>query len=323
MEYRPLGKTGLMVSSLSYGASSLGGVFRDIDERAGIQAVHAALEAGINYIDVAPAYGATRAEAVLGRALRAVARSRYFISTKVGKYTDPAAYGRDTFDYSRARIRASLDESGARLGVSRFDIVHLHDFDYRGQSHADEALGVGIEALQELKRDGWVGAIGAGIYAMDLWKRVLVEADVDVVLVHNHYCLNDIRVLELLPLARERGIGVINASPFASGLLGGREAPPWHPAGPGEREIFRSAARFCESQGTSIAKVAMQFSSQHPELPTTMFSSASPESVQRNLLWHGEPCDYRLVARVQRILEPVMNRQWDYDAPPATQGSPV
>jgi L-galactose dehydrogenase len=318
MEYRRLGKTGLTVSSLSFGASSLAGVFRDIDEATAIRAVAAALEAGINYIDVAPAYGATRAEAVLGRALKGIPRSRYFLSTKVGKYTDPSAYGRDTFDYSRARIRASLDESAARLGVSTFDIVHLHDFDYQGQSHADEALSTGIAALQELKREGRVGAIGAGIYAMDLWKRVLLEADVDVVLVHNHYCLNDIRVLELLPLARARGIGVINASPFASGLLSGREAPAWHPAGPREREVFHAAARFCESQGTSIARVAMQFSSQNPELPTTMFSSASPESVRRNLRWHAEPCDHALVARVQRILEPVMNRQWDYDArPPA------
>jgi L-galactose dehydrogenase len=314
MDYRLLGKTGLKVSSLSFGASSLGGVFRDIDEKAAVRAVHTAVDAGINYIDVSPAYGATRAETVLGRALREIARGRYFVSTKVGKYTDPAAYGRDTLDYSRARIRASLDESTARLGVEYFDIVHLHDFDYQHQSHADQALGEGIEALLELKREGRVGAIGAGIYPMDLWKRVLAEAEVDAVLVHNHYCLNDIRIVELLPLARKRNIGVINASPFASGLLGGREAPAWHPAVEAERALFREAARLCESLGTSIAKVAMQFSSQNPDIPTTMFGSASPQSVERNLRWHEEPCDYALVARVQRILEPVMNRQWDYDA---------
>ena len=111
MKRNPLGRTGLQVSRLSFGASSLGGVFRTVDEGEAVRAVHAALDAGINYVDVAPAYGATRAETVLGRALREVPRARYFLSTKVGKYTNPGAYGDDTLDYSRARIRASLDES--------------------------------------------------------------------------------------------------------------------------------------------------------------------------------------------------------------------
>src|SRR5213080_1065771 len=111
MKFRPLGRTGLMVSSLSFGASSLGGVFRPVDEQEGIRAVHVALDLGINYFDVAPAYGGTRAETLLGRALRGVPRGRYYLSTKVGKYTSSGGYGDDSFDYSRARIRASLDES--------------------------------------------------------------------------------------------------------------------------------------------------------------------------------------------------------------------
>src|SRR5437764_15151453 len=127
MEYNPLGRTGLNVSRLSFGASSLGGVFQPVDEADAIRAVHAALACGINYFDVAPAYGGTRSETVLGKALRGVPRSRYFLSTKVGKYTDPAKYGEDTLDYSRARIRASVEESSRRLGVDCFDIIHIHD----------------------------------------------------------------------------------------------------------------------------------------------------------------------------------------------------
>jgi aryl-alcohol dehydrogenase-like predicted oxidoreductase len=312
MKRSPLGRTGLQVSRLSFGASSVGGVFRAVDEDEAVRAVHAALDAGINYLDVAPAYGATRAETVLGRALREVPRTRYFLSTKVGKYTSPGAYGDDTLDYSRARIRASLDESAARIGAEYFDIVHLHDIEYQGRRHAEWALGEGLEALRELKREGRIGAVGFGIYPMDLWHRVLAECDPDAALVHNHYCLNDTRLLELLPLARRTGVGIINGSPFGSGLLTDRGPADWHPAGKDERAVFRRATEFCREQGTSLGKVALQFASQNPEIPTTLFSSASPASVARNVEWHEEPFDPSLVAAVQAILAPVRDRQWSY-----------
>src|SRR5512147_1704299 len=106
MKYAPLGNTGLCVSRLSFGASALGGVYGRVDEAEGIRAVHTALDLGINYFDVAPAYGGTAAETVLGKALRGIPRYRYYLSTKVGKYTEPGGYGRDTLDYSRGRIRA-------------------------------------------------------------------------------------------------------------------------------------------------------------------------------------------------------------------------
>ena len=314
MQHAKWGKFDWQVSRLSFGASALGGAFRSIDESEGIQAVHAALDAGINYIDVAPAYGATRAETVLGMALKGVKRDRYHISTKVGKLTDPEAYGNNTFDYSRQGIRDSLEKSMRRTGVDYFDIVHLHDFDYDHRIHADEALSQGVEALLELKSEGTIGGIGAGIYPMDLWKRVLLEADVDAVLIRNQHCLTDIRIHELLPLAKAKGVGVINASPFASSFLTGRPLPAWHPAEETESELVTKAVSFCEKNGTTLAKLALQFSSQHPEIPTTLFSSARPESIARNLQWYQEPYDPELVARVQQILEPVMNKQWDYDA---------
>ena len=314
MNYNTLGNTSITVSSLSFGASSLGAVFHDIDEHEAIKAVHAALDAGINYFDVAPAYVATRAESVLGRALKGIDRSRYFLSTKAGKQTLPGPAGKNIFDYSEHGIRNSLMASMSRLGVDYLDIVHLHDFDYDHRIRASDALTAGVDALRKLKTEGVIGMIGAGIYPMDLWKQTICEAGLDVVLIHNHYCLNDIRLLELLPLARQKGVGIINASPFASGLLSGREAPDWQPAVEEERALFRKAASFCESRGTSISKLALQFSSQHPEIPTTLFSTSRPQSVERNLRWHEEPCDYELIAEVQRILEPVMNKQWDYDA---------
>src|SRR5437763_17112478 len=105
MEYRPLGNTGLQVSALGYGASPLGSVFRPIDEAEGIRTVHLALDLGINFIDVSPYYGLTKAETVLGKALATVPRDRFTLATKVGRY------GENDFDFSAARVMASVDES--------------------------------------------------------------------------------------------------------------------------------------------------------------------------------------------------------------------
>ena len=312
MQYNLLGKTGLNISRLSFGASSLGAVFRPVDESEAIKAVHAALDCGINYFDVAPAYGGTLSETVLGKALRGIPRSRYFLSTKVGKYTKPGSYGEDTLDYSRARIRASLDESAGRLGVDYFDIIHIHDIEYQKRKHTEWALTEGYETVQELKREGRIGGVSFGIYPMDLWKRIFASLDIDAALVHNHHCLNDTQLLDLLPMARQKGIGIVNGSPFASGLLTDRGAPAWHPASAEDQRLFRTAAEFCRRNGTSISRLALQFSSQNPEIPTTLFSSASPESVRRNVEWHEEPCDMGLVAEVRKILEPVLDKEWGY-----------
>jgi L-galactose dehydrogenase len=310
MNTRPLGRTGLQVSTLSFGASSLGGVFHPVDETDAIRAVHTALDLGINYFDVAPAYGGTRSETVLGKALRGIPRDRYFLSTKIGKYTNPEKYGDDTLDYSCERTRRSIDESSARLGTDYFDIIHIHDIEYEERRHTEWALSEGFEAVSELKREGRIGAVSFGIYPMDLWHRIFTTLPVDAALVHNHYSFHDTRILDLLPFAREKGIGLINASPFGSGLLTDRGPADWHPANAEQRAIFKQAAEFCAAQGTNISKLALQFSSQHPDIPTTMFSSASAESVKRNVAWAAEPFDPALVAQVRQILKPINHIDW-------------
>jgi L-galactose dehydrogenase len=312
MNYNPLGKTGMKVSRLSFGASSLGGVFHPVDEAQAIESVHVALECGINYFDVAPAYGGTVSETVLGKALRGVPRDRYYLSTKIGKYTKPGSYGEDTLDYSRARTRKSIEESAERLGTEYFDLIHIHDIEYQGRKHTEWALTEGYESVQELKQEGRIGGVSFGIYPLDLWKRIFSSFDVDAGLVHNHYCLNDTGMLELLPLAEKKQIGIINGSPFASALLTDRGPADWHPASAQDRAIFKSAADFCREQGSSISKLALQFASQNPSLPTTLFSTANPESVRRNVAWHGEPVDMQLVAEVQKLLAPVLDKQWNY-----------
>ena len=322
MKRNLLGKTGMRVSALSFGASALGGVYGPVDEAEAIEAVHTALDLDINYFDVAPAYGATSSERILGKALKGIARGRYYLSTKVGKYTQPGSYGQDILDYSRARIRALFNESAARLGTDYFDLIHLHDIEYQRREHTEWALQEGLAAVQELKREGRIGAVSFGIYPMDLWHRIFNDYDVDVALVHNHYCLHDTRLLELLPVAKTKGIGVINGSPFASGLFTDCGPADWHPANAAARAVFAKAAAFCREQGTSICELAVQFSSQHPEIPTTLFSSARPEYVRQNVRWHEQPFDAELLAQVRKILAPVMNRQWDYDAPLSGSGKP-
>ena len=314
MDYGAFGRFGFRISRLSFGASALGSVFRQVDESDAIRAVHAALDAGINYLDVAPAYGATRSETVLGKALAGVPRDRYHLSTKVGKYTAPGGYGNDELDYSVERIERSLDESRARLGVDYFDIVHLHDIEYQHRARMESALGEGYETLVRLKEAGRIGGVSFGIYPMDIWHRIVETREIDAMLVHNHYCLNDTRATELVSAATAKGIGLINASPFASGLLTGREAPAWHPAEESDRECFRRAARFCDEAGVPIAKLALQFSAANPEIPTTLFSSASEESVRRNVRWVEEPYEAELIDAVRDILAPVRDKQWDYDA---------
>lgn len=310
MKQKRLGKTNFTVSALSFGASSLGGVFHDIDETEAIATVHAALEAGITYFDVAPAYGATRSETVLGKALKSVDRSRYRLSTKVGKYTARGLYGTDTLDYSRSRIRASLDESAARLGTDHFDVIYIHDIEYQNRQHTEWAIAEGFAAVQELMREGRVGGVGFGIYPVDLWARILTELPVHAALIHNHYCLNDDRLLDLLPLAEANDIGIVNASPYASGLLTDRGPADWHPASADDRAVFKKAADFCRAQGTSISKLAFQYSSQNPAIPTTMFSTANRLSLRRSLQWFEEPLDHALVAEVLGLLRLVRNKDW-------------
>lgn len=312
MQYNLLGSTGMKVSRISFGASSLSAVFHLVDEAEAIKAVHTALDAGINYFDVAPAYGGTVSETVLGKALKGIDRSRYFLSTKVGKYTDPNNYGNDVLDYSAKRIYQSLEESAARLGTDYFDIIHIHDIEYQNRKNTEWALTEGLETVHQLKKEGRIGGVSFGIYPMDLWQRIFKNYEMDAALVHNHYCINDTSLLQLLPIAKEKGIGIINASPFGSGLLTDSGPADWHPANKEERVIFLRAAALCKEHETSIAKLAMQFSSMHADIPTTMFSSSNPQSVLRNIQWSEEPLDNELLIKVQQVLSPVMNKQWDY-----------
>ena len=301
MEYRTLGKTGLKVSALSFGASSLGGVFKPVDESVAIRTVHTALESGINFIDVSPFYGYTKAETVLGKALKGIPRDRYFLATKVGRYGDAE------FDFSAKRSAASIDESLQRLGIDYVDIIQSHDNEY---GDLNQVVNETIPALRQIQKQGKARFVGITGYPLKIFDTILSSTEVDTILSYNHYSLNDTTLAGLLPWLREKGVGIINASPVSQGLLTNHELPAWHPAPEDVRKACADAAAYCRSQGTDIAKLAMQFSLSNPEIHTTLVGTADPANIVKNVKWIEEPIDKVLLGNVQRILATIKDRGW-------------
>ena len=308
MIYNELGKTGLRLSNLSFGASSLGGVFHGVREDEGIRAVNVAIDNGINFIDVSPYYGHLKAEMVLGKALKDIPRDKYYLSTKVGRYGKD---GVNTWDYSAKRATESVYESMERLNVDYIDIINVHDVEFADlQQVVDETL----PALVELRRKGVVGHVGITDLQPENLKWVIEhseEGTVESVLCFCHYCLNDDMLLDYLDFFEERGIGVINASPLSMGLLSMRGAPDWHPAPESLREACRKAALYCDAQGYPIERLAMQFSTQlNPRITTTLFSSANPDNVLRNIDYVSQPADQQLVEKVKEIIGDQQRVRW-------------
>ena len=309
-----LGKTGMQVANLAFGASSLGGVFHSINEQQGIRAVHAAVDNGINFIDVSPYYGHLKAETVLGKALLEIPRDRYFLSTKVGRYGKD---GVNLWDYSAKRATESVYESMERLHVDYIDLINVHDIEFQAnlegglQKVVDETL----PALVELRKKGIVGHVGITDLQPENLRWVIEHSEpgtVESVLNFCHYSLNDDLLLDYLDFFEANGIGVINASPLSMGLLSQRGTPDWHPAPAALKEACAKAAAYCQEQGYPIEKLAIQYStSLNPRIATTLFSSANPDNVLKNIGYVNEPMDdEQLVGKVREIIGSQMRVRW-------------
>lgn len=297
----------MRVSALSFGASSLGGVFRTVDEKSAIEAVHAAVDGGINFIDVSPYYGHYKAETVLGKALREIPRDKYYLSTKVGRYGKD---GVNTWDYSADRARKSVTESMERLGVDYIDLINVHDIEF-----ADLAMVVDetLPALVELREAGVVGHVGITDLQLENLKWVIDRSDkwtVESVLNFCHYALNDDKLVDFLDYFEENGIGVINASPLSMGLLSNRGVPSWHPAPAPLVEACRKATEHCNEAGYPIEKLAVQYSVGNPRIATTLFSSANPDNVCKNIAFAEEAAPAELVDEVRKIIGDQMRVSW-------------
>ncbi|MBR6139489.1 MAG: aldo/keto reductase [Prevotella sp.] len=313
MIYNELGKTGMKVSNISFGASSLGGVFRQISEDEALKAVFTAIDNGINFIDVSPYYGHLKAETVLGKALKQIPRDRYYLSTKVGRYGKD---GVNLWDYSAKRVTESVYESMERLNIDYIDLINVHDIEFQAsmegglQKVVDETL----PALVALREKGVVGHVGITDLQPENLKWVIEHSEpgtVESILCFCHYSLNDDMLLDYLDFFESHGIGVINASPLSMGLLSDRGTPEWHPAPQPLKDACRRAAEYCRSKEYPIEKLAMQFStSLNPRIATTLFSSANPKNVLKNINYVSEPMDEQLVKDVQAIIGDQMRVRW-------------
>ena len=297
-----LGHTGLVLTPISLGASSLGGdVFRPVAEQDAIRTVHLALDRGVRLIDVSPFYGYTRAETVLGKALRGVPRDRYVLATKVGRYGDT------DFDFSAERVLRSIDESLTRLGVDYVDLIQAHDVEYGNLGQIETET---IPALHRMVDEGKARFVGATGYPLKPLRHLAEQTRLGTVLSYNHLSLNDITLLDMLPEFMAKGVGIINASPLSQGLLTNRGTPAWHPAPDRVKAVCAAVAEFVRVRGSNLAKLAVQFSIRHPGVATTLIGTADPGNLERNLDWAEEPIDEELLALVQAKLAPIHNVTW-------------
>ena len=312
MNYNEIGKTGMKVSQLSFGASSLGGVFHRVKEADALDAVFTAVELGMNFIDVSPYYGHYKAETVLGKALKDIPRGKYYLSTKVGRYGKD---GVNTWDYSAKRAKESVYESMERLHVDHIDLINVHDIEFQAdlpgglQKVWDESL----PAHGELREEGVVSHVGIADRQPENIKWVIEHVPagtVEATLCFCHYSLNDELLTDYFDFFEQHNVGIINASPLSMGLLSTRGVPDWHPAPKALVEACQRAVAHCNAKGYPIEKLAIQYAISSPRIATTLFSSANPANVEKNWQYALDPIDWQLVEEVQKIIGDQMRVRW-------------
>lgn len=300
MRTRTVGGTGLAVTEFGFGAASLGNLYRAVDEDTAVHAVAAALDAGIRYFDTAPHYGLGLSEQRLGKALAGRDRDGFVLSTKVGRLLEPnpSPSGSDLvsggfdvpddvrrrFDFSADGVRRSLESSLDRLGLDRVDIVYLHDPD----DHVDQVIAEAIPALVSWRDQGVVGAIGVG---MNVWQaplRMIRETPLDVVMLAGRWTLLDRTGTELLDECEARGVSVVAAAPYNSGLLArARPAPDatfnYSPADASLVAAANRLADVCSRHGVTLPAAALQFPLRHPAVAAVVAGTRTAEQVTESV----------------------------------------
>jgi D-threo-aldose 1-dehydrogenase len=306
MKRTPIGGTGVQVTELGFGGAPLGNLYTAIDDEVGFAAVRAAWDGGIRYFDTAPHYGLGLSERRLGAVLREKPRAEFTVSTKVGRLLveNPRPTGSDLesggfavaddltrhYDYSRDGVRRSIDASLERLGLDRVDIVYLHD----PENHMDQAVCEGVPALVELREQGVIGAVGAGMNLVAPLMRFVTETDVDAVMLAGRWTLADRTGAPLLEACDQRGVSLVAAAPYNSGLLS-RAYPPdesyfnYDRAPANVLAFARALADCCAAAGTTLPQAALQFPLQHRAVPTVVVGMRTETQARANLDWVAEP----------------------------------
>ncbi|CAN4107873.1 unnamed protein product [Withania somnifera] len=309
LQLRPLGNTGLKLSSVGFGASPLGKVFGDVSEQDAVAVVREAFRLGVNFFDTSPYYGGTLSEKVLGKALKAlgVLREQYIVSTKCGRY-------KEGFDFSAERVTKSIDESLERLQLDYVDILQCHDIEF---GSLDQIVNETLPALLKLKQAGKIRFIGITGLPLGIFTYVLDRVPpgtVDVILSYCHYSINDSTLEDLLPYLKSKGVGVISASPLAMGLLTEAGGPEWHPASSELKAVCRAAADHCKERGKNISKLALQYSLSNGDISSILVGMKSVKEVEENIAAALElttaGMDEGTLSEITDILKPVKNQTW-------------
>jgi D-threo-aldose 1-dehydrogenase len=304
---RRLGRTDVRVTAIGFGGAPLGNLFSPVSDEESSRTVAQAWEAGIRYFDTAPLYGHGLSETRVGRGLAAYPRDAYVLSTKVGRrlerrepdqpgegaYIDVPPWA-PVFDYSADGVLRSVESSLARLGLARIDILLVHDIDAftHGTSQQParfrEAMSGAYPALDRLRREGTVRAIGVGVNEWEVCLRCAEEADFDCFLLAGRYSLLEQTALEsFLPLCARRGIGVVIGGPFNSGILATGPIPGatynYRPAPPAILDRARRLEEVCQAHGVPLAAAALQFPLGHPAVSAVIFGARSAAEVRRDL----------------------------------------
>jgi L-galactose dehydrogenase len=312
MEYRILGKTSLRVSALSLGGSPLGGVFGEVEDSQAIRAVHTAFDLGINYVDTSPFYAATRAETVLGKALKGQSRDRYYLATKVGRY------GLNDFDFSAKRVVASVDESLRRLGVDYVDVIQCHDIEF---GSLDQVVNETIPALFKVREQGKARFIGITGLPLTIFSHVLDRVDgVDTILSWVRYTLHNTSLTQVIPYLETKKVGIINAAVLSCGLLTDRGAPDWfppskEPAAEEVKAVCAKAAAYCRAKNVRIEQLALQFAVANRRIHTNIVGTADATEITQNVRWIESPVDHDLLNELEAIFQPVRNKLWSSGRP--------
>lgn len=301
MEYRSLGKTGLEVSTVSFGTSPLGDMFGVADESTAITSVHDALDAGINFFDSSPYYGGGLAERRLGDALKG-RRDSVIVGTKAGRY------GFDEFDFSPRRIRESVHVSLRLLQTDYVDILQLHDIEFVNLA------GIFTDSYAELVKlrdEGKCRFIGMSGYPLHTMRRAITETDLDVVLNYAHFTLLNTELSDgLLPTADANGTAVINAAAVALGLLTPGGLKQDVAASAEMVAASRRANQICVRHGTDVAFLANQFAIQRSGCPTTVIGTTKPHHLDSAVRAASVPIDENLLAEVLAATADVHAESW-------------
>jgi L-galactose dehydrogenase len=306
MEYRKLGKTDLDVSVVGFGCAPLGDIFGTMDPKEGERAVHLAVDSGINFFDTSPYYGVTLSETRLGAAL-AGRRDKVVLATKCGRY------GKADFDFSAKRVIASIDESLKRLQTDYIDLFHIHDVEF---GDVELIIHETVPALRQLQQQGKARYIGVTGYPPKVLRRIAEAVPVDVLLTYCHYDLMNTQMDGVLTaFAKERGIGLINASGLHMGMLTEQGPSDWHPAPEAVKETARKAVAYCRSHGANISEVALRFCLDHPYVSSTLVGIGNTQQVEAGLKLVGMSTGHELIRQLETIIAPVFNAEWPVGRP--------